>query len=488
MLKTLQDILHKVHLTRVNGLLDKLIVAVQIDSRKVVKDTLFIAIKGVQNDGHTYIDKAISLGASAIVCETMPKAFQENITYIQVSDSHEAAAIIAHNFYDEPSEKIQLVGVTGTNGKTTIATLLYNLFTGLGYKCGLISTVQNKIGNEVLSSTHTTPDAISLNELLNKMVEKGCFFVFMECSSHAIHQHRITGLHFKGALFSNITHDHLDYHKTFEEYIKVKKSFFDHLSSSAFAISNLDDKRGTVMLQNTKAKKYFYSLKTVADFKGKILENGLTGLVMVVNNKEVSFKLIGTFNAYNLLAVYGAAVCLEQDPNEVLRVLSMTEGAEGRFEYTISPSNIIAIVDYAHTPDALENVLSTIKKLRKGNETVITVFGCGGDRDKTKRPEMAQEASKLSDKIILTSDNPRTEDANEIIKEIEAGLDSAGRKKTISIVDRKEAIKTAISFAESGDIILVAGKGHEKYQEINGIKHHFDDKEVLAEMFALLEK
>ncbi|MGF7232695.1 UDP-N-acetylmuramoyl-L-alanyl-D-glutamate--2,6-diaminopimelate ligase [Arachidicoccus sp.] len=487
-MKTLQDILHKVHLTRVNGVLDKQIAAVQIDSRKTAEQTLFVALKGVQSDGHSFISKAISLGASAIVCEIMPESLHENITYIQVSNSHEAAAIIAHNFYDHPSEKVQLVGVTGTNGKTTIATLLYNLFTGLGYKCGLISTVQNKIGNEILSSTHTTPDAISLNELLNKMVESECTHVFMECSSHAIHQHRITGLNFKGAIFSNITHDHLDYHKTFDEYIKVKKSFFDHLNSSAFAISNLDDKHGAVMLQNTKAKKFFYSLKTIADFKGKILENVLTGLVMVIGNVEVNFRLIGTFNAYNLLAVYGAAVCLKQNPDEILRVLSMTVGAEGRFEYIVSSSNIIAIVDYAHTPDALENVLSTINKLKKGDETVITVFGCGGDRDKTKRPEMAFEASKLSDKIIITSDNPRTEDANEIIKEIEAGLNSAGRKKAISIVDRREAIKAAISFAKSGDIILIAGKGHEKYQEINGVKHHFDDKEVLAEMFALLEK
>lgn len=487
-MKTLQDILHKVHLTRVNGVLDKQIAAVQIDSRKTAEQTLFVALKGVQSDGHSFISKAISLGASAIVCEIMPESLDENITYIQVSNSHEAAAIIAHNFYDHPSEKVQLVGVTGTNGKTTIATLLYNLFTGLGYKCGLISTVQNKIGNEILSSTHTTPDAISLNELLNKMVESECTHVFMECSSHAIHQHRITGLNFKGAIFSNITHDHLDYHKTFDEYIKVKKSFFDHLNSSAFAISNLDDKHGAVMLQNTKAKKFFYSLKTIADFKGKILENVLTGLVMVIGNVEVNFRLIGTFNAYNLLAVYGAAVCLKQNPDEILRVLSMTVGAEGRFEYIVSSSNIIAIVDYAHTPDALENVLSTINKLKKGDETVITVFGCGGDRDKTKRPEMAFEASKLSDKIIITSDNPRTEDANEIIKEIEAGLNSAGRKKAISIVDRREAIKAAISFAKSGDIILIAGKGHEKYQEINGVKHHFDDKEVLAEMFALLEK
>ncbi|ANI90339.1 UDP-N-acetylmuramoyl-L-alanyl-D-glutamate--2,6-diaminopimelate ligase [Arachidicoccus ginsenosidimutans] len=487
-MKTLQDILHKVHLTKVNGLLNKKISSVQIDSRKVVTGTLFVALKGVQSDGHDYIGKAISLGSQAIVCEILPKELATNITYVQVSDSHEAAAIIAHNFYNEPSEKLKLVGVTGTNGKTTVATLLYNLFTGLGYKCGLISTVQNKIGNKIIPATHTTPDAISLNELLAKMADKNCTHVFMECSSHAIHQHRISGLNFTGALFTNITHDHLDYHKTFDEYIRVKKSFFDKLSSSAFAISNADDKNGKVMLQNTKAKKYLYSLKTAADFKGKILENALTGLVMLVNNTEVNFRLIGTFNAYNLLAVYGAAICLHENEDEVLRVLSMTNGAEGRFDYKISPSKIIAIVDYAHTPDALENVLSTIKKLRKGNEQVITVVGCGGDRDKTKRPEMAEIGAKLSDRLIITSDNPRSEDPNEIIREMEAGLDSAGRKKSISIADRKEAIKTAVSFANAGDIILVAGKGHEKYQEIKGVKYHFDDKEVLDEMFELLEK
>ena len=480
--------MHKVRLTKVSGILDKEIADVQIDSRKVVEGTLFVALKGVLSDGHEYIDKAISLGATAIVCETLPKTLQENITYVQVSNSHEAAAIIAHNFYDAPSEKLILVGVTGTNGKTTIATLLYNLFTGLGYKCGLISTVQNKIGDEIIPATHTTPDAISLSGLLAQMVGNNCTHVFMECSSHAIHQHRISGLNFKGALFTNITHDHLDYHKTFDEYIRVKKSFFDGLSSSAFAISNADDKNGKVMLQNTKAKKYYYSLKTAADFKGKILENALTGLVMLVNNTEVNFRLIGTFNAYNLLAVYGAAICLHEREDEVLRVLSMTSGAEGRFDYMVSPTGIIAIVDYAHTPDALDNVLSTIKKLRKGNEQVITVAGCGGDRDKTKRPEMAEIAAKLSDRVILTSDNPRSEDPNEIIREMEAGLDSAGRKKSISITDRAEAIKAAISFAQSGDIILVAGKGHEKYQEIKGAKHHFDDKEVLDEMFHLLEK
>lgn len=487
-MKTLQDILHKVALTRTMGQMDRIVTAIQIDSRKVGMDHIFVALLGAQSDGHAFIDKAIELGATAVVCEILPTDIKEGITYVQVKNSHESVGIMAHNFYGAPSEKLKLVGVTGTNGKTTIATLLYNLFVGLGYKTGLLSTVQNKINETVVSATHTTPDAISLNALLAEMAEKGCSHVFMECSSHAIDQHRIAGLQFDGAIFSNITHDHLDYHKTFDNYIRAKKSFFDQLTSSAFALSNLDDKRGTVMLQNTKASKHYYSLKAMAEFKGKILENNLTGLVMLVNNKEVGFAQIGTFNAYNLLAVYGAAILLGEETDEVLRILSMVNGAEGRFDYMVSPTNIIAIVDYAHTPDALENVLSTIAKLRKSEGQVITVVGCGGDRDRTKRPEMAREASALSDRIIFTSDNPRSEDPGVIIREMEAGLDSAGRKKTISITDRKEAIKTAISLAESGDIILVAGKGHEKYQESKGERLHFDDKEVIREMFSLLEK
>ncbi|MEO7530963.1 MAG: UDP-N-acetylmuramoyl-L-alanyl-D-glutamate--2,6-diaminopimelate ligase, partial [Sediminibacterium sp.] len=401
---------------------------------------------------------------------------------------NEAVAYMAHQFYGEPSAKMKLVGVTGTNGKTTIATVLFKLFTQLGYTCGLLSTVQNQIGDEVIPATHTTPDAISLNALLKQMLEEGCTHVFMECSSHAIHQHRITGLHFTGALFSNITHDHLDYHKTFDEYIRVKKKFFDDLPSTSFAISNADDKRGEVMLQNTHAKKYLYSLKTVAAFKGKILENVLTGLVMMVNDKEVHFRLIGEFNAYNLLAVYGAAICLGEESETVLTALSLLTGAEGRFDYSVSSGLIIGIVDYAHTPDALENVLMTIKKLRKGYEQVITVVGCGGDRDKTKRPIMAQTACDLSDKVILTSDNPRTEDPAQILRDMQEGLSSSAKRKYISIEDRKEAIKTAVSFANKEDIILVAGKGHEKYQDINGVKHAFDDKEILREMFELLGK
>ena len=460
---------------------------VQIDSRKIKSGTLFIAVKGVAFDGHQFIDKAIEAGAVAVVFQESFIERKEGVVCVEVENSAAAAGLIAHNFFGQPSEKMKLVGVTGTNGKTTIATLLYKLFTSLGYKCGLLSTVENYIGDKIVAATHTTPDAISLNALLKQMLEADCTHVFMEASSHAIHQHRITGLNFAGGIFSNITHDHLDYHKNFEEYIRVKKSFFDELPSSAFAISNADDKRGTVMLQNTNAKKYYYSLRTVADFKGKILDNSLTGLVMVVNDQEVHFRLIGEFNAYNLLAVYGTAVCLDEDKQEVLRNLSMLTGAEGRFDYLLSKQDkVIAIVDYAHTPDALLNVLATIRKLKKGFEKVITVVGCGGDRDKTKRPIMAEVACEHSDKVIFTSDNPRSEDPAQIIKDMEAGVGAAARRKYISIVDRKEAIKTAISLASKEDIILVAGKGHEKYQEIKGVKNHFDDKEVVNEMFETL--
>jgi UDP-N-acetylmuramoyl-L-alanyl-D-glutamate--2,6-diaminopimelate ligase len=462
---------------------------VQMDSRKVQKGSLFIAVRGVAVDGHQFIGKAIEQGATAIVCEELPSSKNDGVTYVQTKNSAQAAGQIAHNFYDAPTKKIKLVGVTGTNGKTTIATLLYKLFTGLGYKCGLVSTVENQIAGKVIPSTHTTPDAISLNALLKQMVDEGCGFAFMEVSSHAVDQHRIAGLEFVGGLFSNITHDHLDYHKTFDQYIKAKKAFFDGLSSTAFAITNLDDKRGTVMLQNTAAKKYSYSLKTVADFKGKILENGLTGLVMTINEQEVHFRLIGEFNAYNLLAVYGAAVCLGEDKAHVLQHLSNVTGAEGRFDYMISPKQkVIGIVDYAHTPDALVNVLDTIKKLKRGHEQVITVVGCGGDRDKTKRPVMGEVACEHSDKVIFTSDNPRSEDPQQILADMEATLNSAARRKYIAIADRKQAIKTAVSMAQPEDIVLIAGKGHEKYQEIKGVKHHFDDKEVLKEMFGLLDK
>jgi UDP-N-acetylmuramoyl-L-alanyl-D-glutamate--2,6-diaminopimelate ligase len=479
----LQDILYKVHLLEVVGATDIAVSSIAIDSRKVIKGTAFVAIKGVAQDGHDYISKSIELGAKVIVCENMPALQVDGVTYIKVANTSEAVANMAHQYYDAPSTKIKLVGVTGTNGKTTIATLLFKLFSELGYTCGLVSTVQNQIGDQIIPATHTTPDAVSLNELLNTMVDAGCSHVFMECSSHAVHQHRITGLVFTGALFSNITHDHLDYHKTFEAYIAAKKGFFDALPASAFAITNSDDKRGEVMLQNTKAKKLSYGLKSSTDYKGKILENALTGLVMLVNEIEVHFRLIGEFNAYNLLAVYGAAINLGIESNTALTTLSMLAGAEGRFDYIISNKQVIGIIDYAHTPDALENVLATIKKLRKGYEQVITVVGCGGDRDKTKRPIMAQTACDLSDKVILTSDNPRTENPAQIIADMEAGLNTAAKRKYISILDRKEAIKAAVEFAKPEDIVLVAGKGHEKYQDINGVKHPFDDKAILLAFF-----
>jgi UDP-N-acetylmuramoyl-L-alanyl-D-glutamate--2,6-diaminopimelate ligase len=488
-MQELKDILYKVSLRSFSGNMNVQVTDLQIDSRKVKPGSAFIAIQGVVADGHDYIATAVEKGAVAVICEVLPATKHEQVTYVEVENSGAAAGYMAHNFYNRPSDQVRLVGVTGTNGKTTIATLLYKLFTALGYKCGLISTVQNHIGEEVLPSTHTTPDPIKVNELIARMVDAACTYVFMEVSSHAVHQHRITGLHFTGGLFSNITHDHLDYHKTFDEYIKVKKAFFDGLASSAFAISNLDDKRGMIMLQNTAAKKYYYSLRTMADFKGKILENSLTGLVMTVNDQEVHFRMIGEFNAYNLLAVYGAALCLGQDKHEVLRCLSVLSGAEGRFDYIVSPKEkIIGIIDYAHTPDALLNVLSTIKKLRKGDEQVITVVGCGGDRDTTKRPVMGEVACEHSSRVIFTSDNPRNEDPFAILQDMQKDLKTAAKRKFLSIEDRREAIKTAISLAKPNDIVLIAGKGHEKYQEIKGVRHHFDDKEVLLEMFEMLGK
>jgi UDP-N-acetylmuramoyl-L-alanyl-D-glutamate--2,6-diaminopimelate ligase len=485
----LQEILYKVAIRSVHGRLDIDVKDLQLDSRKVSRGSAFIAVKGTHTDGHEFIRSVESSFPSAIICEQMPSSLKDDITYIQVEDSAIASGLLAHNFFGQPSEKLKLIGVTGTNGKTTITTLLYKLFTSLGYTCGMLSTVENHIGNKTLSATHTTPDPISLNQLLHDMVVAGCEYVFMETSSHAIHQHRIGGLFYTGGIFSNITHDHLDYHKTFDEYIRVKKLFFDGLSSAAFALTNVDDKRGSVMLQNTAATKYTYSLKTAADFKGKILENNLTGLVMLVNDQEVHFRLIGEFNAYNLLAVFGAATCLGEEKSEILRNLSVLTGAEGRFDYMISPKEkIVGIVDYAHTPDALENVLSTIRKLRKNDERIITVVGCGGDRDKTKRPIMGVVACKLSDQVVFTSDNPRSEDAGTILKDMEAELNTAARRKFISIIDRREAIKTAVSLSHPADIVLVAGKGHEKYQEIKGIKRPFDDKAVLREVMEMMDK
>ena len=485
----LQDLLYGTDVVEVKGSLLPEIRDLQTDSRRVGKGCCFIAIRGIHSDGHQFIDNAIQLGAEAVICLQMPAVLSDKVTYVKVRDSAHAAGIMSHHFNGRPSEKVKLVGITGTNGKTTIATLLWKLFNELGYQTGLISTVQCQIGNLVRPSTYTTPDAIQINGLLAEMVAAGCTHVFMECSSHAIHQQRIAGLRFSGGVFSNITHDHLDYHKTFDEYIRVKKSWFDELPKGTFAISNADDKRGAVMLQNTGARKYYYSLRSLSDFRGRILENSLNGLHMVINEQEVYFRIVGEFNAYNLLAVYGTAVCLGEDKHRVLQLLSGLTGAEGRFDLVMSGRNqIMGIVDYAHTPDALLNVLATIKKLRRAEEKVITVVGCGGDRDKSKRSLMAAVACSYSDRVILTSDNPRSEDPMAILQDMEAGIDASARKKSIQVPDRREAIKTAVSIAGISDIILLAGKGHEKYQEINGVKHPFDDHQVLKEMFALFEK
>jgi UDP-N-acetylmuramoyl-L-alanyl-D-glutamate--2,6-diaminopimelate ligase len=485
----LQNILYKVRSTALAGTTDVEVKGLAIDSRQVGAAFAFIAIRGVHADGHDFIESAIEKGAVAVICEEMPGWTYPHVTYVTVDDAAEACGIMAANFYGNPSEKLKLVGVTGTNGKTTIATLLFKLFRSLGYHAGLISTIANRIDGEVIAATHTTPDAIHINGLLADMAARGCTHVFMEVSSHAIHQRRIAGLVFAGGIFSNITHDHLDYHKTFDEYIRVKKSFFDHLPSAAFALLNADDKRGRVMGQNTGARKFFYALKSAADFRATILENNLTGLVMQIDGEEVHFLLIGEFNAYNLLAVYAAARLLDEEGKAVLLRLSALQGAEGRFDYLISPrQRVMAIVDYAHTPDALLNVLATIRNLKEGHEQVITVVGCGGDRDRTKRPIMGEVAAQYSDRVILTSDNPRSEDPEAIIAEIEAGVPLPMKKKLLTVPDRREAIKTALMLAGGGDIVLVAGKGHEKYQEIAGVRHPFDDKEVLRKTFELLEK
>lgn len=463
--------------------------ALVIDSRKAAPGAAFIALRGTAVDGHEYIQKAVEMGAAVIICEGAPAEKADGVTYVQVRDSAEAAGLLANAFYGAPSSKLTVVGVTGTNGKTTCATLLYQLFTSLGYKCGLLSTVENRIGEEVVPSTHTTPDAIAVHSLLAQIAEAGCTHAFMEVSSHAVHQKRIAGIHFAGGVFTNITHDHLDYHKTFDEYIRVKKAFFDGLPPTAFALTNVDDKRGAVMLQNTAAEKLTYSLRTPATVKGKILENGLAGLVMQVNSTEAHFRMIGTFNAYNLLAVYGAATALGEDPAHVLAELSALHGAPGRFEtYRAPKTGVLGIVDYAHTPDALLNVLTTIGSMRTGPQQIITVIGCGGDRDTTKRPVMAEVACEKSDRAVLTSDNPRTENPDAILDDMTEGLSSTQKRKMLRIADRREAIRTACALAGGGDIILVAGKGHETYQEINGVKQPFDDRVVLTEAFAELEK
>lgn len=481
-MKLLKDILYGVSLNAIHGDRDREITAIAFDSRAVEKGSLFVAIKGLTVDGHEYIEETIKKGAVAIICARLPEKEQSDVTYIQVDNPAAAMGIAAANFHDHPSKKLELVGITGTNGKTTTATLLHQLFTQMGYRTGLLSTVENKIGETILPSSFTTPDSLKINELLAEMVKKGCTHCFMEVSSHALVQGRTSGLQFAGAVFTNISHDHLDYHATFDEYIKAKKILFDGLSRDAFALVNSDDKRGQIMLQNTKAGKNTYSLKSMADFKAKILHNTLEGLELDMDGIAAWFKLIGDFNAYNLLAVYATAVLLEEEKEEVLTTLSQMDGARGRFEQVMNPNNVLAIVDYAHTPDALENVLKTIDNLRTRQETVITVVGCGGNRDKGKRPLMARIASDFSNKVILTSDNPRDEDPEQILQDMMAGIPKVDQRKTMVIADRREAIRTACNLANSQDIILVAGKGHETYQEIKGVRNHFDDKEILNEM------
>ncbi len=478
-MKLLSDILYKTGLEEITGSTNVAISHITFDSRNIKKDCLFIATKGTSVDGHHFIEKAIEGGAIAIVCEELPTEIKSEISYVKVKNSSYALGIIADNFFDHPSQKLKLIGVTGTNGKTTTVTLLFNLFRSLGYSAGLLSTVVNKINNEEIPSTHTTPDAIALNHLLSKMVEQGVQYVFMEVSSHAIVQHRVTGITFTGGVFTNITHDHLDYHKTFEEYITAKKIFFDDLGENAFAITNKDDANGLVMLQNTKARKITYALKAPADHKCRIIENHINGLLLTIDGKEVWVKLIGSFNAYNILAVYSVATLLKIESLNILTALSTLNPVEGRFQHIKSDKGVIGIVDYAHTPDALKNVLETIKNIRTGNESVITLVGCGGDRDTTKRPIMAKIACQYSSKVILTSDNPRSEDPETILDQMQAGVEIADKKKTLRISDRKEAIKTACALAKPGDFILIAGKGHEKYQEIKGVKHSFDDFEIL---------
>lgn len=487
-MKILKDIVYKVAIEAIKGSTDIAIGMVDFDSRKIEKNDLFVAIRGTISDGHDYISKAVELGASAIICDTLPDTVSDSVTYIQVKDTNAALAVVAANFFDNPSQKLQLVGVTGTNGKTTIASLLYQLYKKAGHKVGLLSTVKIMVDDVEYRATHTTPDSITINSYLAEMVNAGVTHCFMEVSSHGIHQKRTEALHFVGGVFTNLSHDHLDYHATFAEYRDVKKSFFDHLPKTAFALSNIDDKNGPVLLQNTVAKKCSYALKSYADYKAQILESQLSGLLLKINGNEVWVKLIGTFNAYNLLAIYGTAIELGMESLEALRLLSELESVSGRFQYIVSAANITAIVDYAHTPDALENVLKTVNDIRTKNEQLITVVGCGGNRDKTKRPVMGGIASDLSDKAIFTSDNPRNEDAEVIISEMETGVAPQNYKRILSITDRKQAIKTACQLAQPNDIILIAGKGHETYQEINGVRHDFDDMKIVKELLEQLHK
>nr|WP_314838191.1 UDP-N-acetylmuramoyl-L-alanyl-D-glutamate--2,6-diaminopimelate ligase [uncultured Flavobacterium sp.] len=487
-MKVLKDILYKVAIDSVSGLTDIPVNKIEFDSRKILNGDVFVAIHGTVSNGHDFIEKAIQLGATAIVCQILPAELSPRVTYIKVQDTNAALACMAANFYESPSQKLKLVGITGTNGKTTIASLLYQLFKNAGYKVGLLSTVKIMVNEKEYKATHTTPDSLTINHYLNEMIESGVEYCFMEVSSHGIHQKRTEGLHFTGGVFTNLSHDHLDYHPTFAEYRDVKKAFFDSLPKTGFALTNADDKNGSVMLQNTVANKKTYALKTYADYKAQILENQLSGLLLKINGHEVWVKLIGDFNAYNLLAIYGTAIELGLDSLEILRLLSNLESVSGRFQYIVSNSNVTAIVDYAHTPDALENVLKTINTIRTQNEQLITVVGCGGDRDKAKRPVMADIAASLSDKAIFTSDNPRSEDPLEIISEMEKGVAPHHFKKTISITDRMQAIKTACQLAQSNDILLIAGKGHETYQEINGVRHDFDDMKIVKELLEQLGK
>jgi UDP-N-acetylmuramoyl-L-alanyl-D-glutamate--2,6-diaminopimelate ligase len=488
-MKSLADILHSVTTTNVVGSTNVEVSQLQIDSRKVTKGDCFIAIKGTTSDGHAFIDKCIEQGASAIVCEGLPQTLSPNVTYVVVENSSKAVGILAGNFYGNPSAKMKVLGVTGTNGKTSVATLLFRMFRQLQYNVGLLSTVQNQINEEIIPSTHTTPDAINLNRLMKQMADAGCEYCFMEVSSHAIDQNRIEGLKFVGAIFTNITHDHLDYHKTFDNYIKAKKKFFDGLTAQSFALTNVDDRNGNVMLQNTKAKKHSYALKTPADFKTKIIENNITGLQLDLDGVELHTRLIGEFNAYNLTAVYATARLLGIEKQTCLTILSSLTPPEGRFDQVVSTNDkVTGIVDYAHTPDALKNVLQTIQSVRNGNEHVITIVGCGGDRDAAKRPVMAEIACRYSSQVILTSDNPRSEDPNEILRQMNEGVPVTDKRKVLTIADRREAIRTAVTLANKNDIILLAGKGHEKYQEVNGVKTHFDDKEELITAFESIGK
>ena len=479
----LEEIIKGITVSEIIGNTTKEISGINIDSRLIEPEHVFVAVKGTQTDGHAYITKAIEKGAVAVVCETLPETLNENITYIKVGDTEDIVGKLATAFYGDPTSKLELVGVTGTNGKTTIATLLYNMFRKFGYKVGLISTVCNYIDDEAVPTDHTTPDPITLNQLLGRMADEGCKYVFMEVSSHSIAQKRISGLKFAGGIFTNLTRDHLDYHKTVENYLKAKKAFFDNLPKQAFALTNLDDKNGTVMTQNTKAKVAAYSLHSLCDFKGKVLEDSFDGMLLDINNREVNVQFIGRFNASNLLAVYGAACLLGKRPEDILVKLSMLRPVSGRFDAKRSPKGYTAIVDYAHTPDALVNVLEAIHEVLRGRGQVITVVGAGGNRDKGKRPLMAKESAQRSDKVIITSDNPRFEEPQDIINDMLAGLSKDDMKKVISIVDRKEAIRTACMLAQPQDVILIAGKGHETYQDVKGVKSHFDDKEVLDEIF-----